>query len=65
MGTTDENTAITINLAGTFINNGPSTTSISDVDSGAIVGGIALVGTTGHGTWSDSSTARRSPPWER
>jgi hypothetical protein len=54
MGTTDENTAIMVNLAGTFINNGPGTTTVSDVDNGAIVGGIALVGTTGHGTWSYS-----------
>ena len=54
LGTTDENTAITIGLAGTFINNGLGTTTISDVDNGAVVGGIALLGTTGHGTWSYS-----------
>ena len=36
MGTTDEDTAVTIPLAGPFINNGPGTTTITDADSTAI-----------------------------
>ena len=54
MGTTDENAPIVINLAGTFINNGDGTTSITDADQNAVVGGIALIGTTGNGTWEYS-----------
>ena len=54
LGTTSENTAITIDLSGTFINAGVGTTTITDVNSGAVVGGIALVGTTGRGVWSYS-----------
>ena len=54
MGTTNEDTSTTINLAGTFINNGLGTTAITDPDGNAIVGGIALTGTTGRGTWSYS-----------
>ena len=54
MGTTDEETPITINLAGTFINNGDGTTNITDADSGAVVGGIALTGLSGHGAWEYS-----------
>jgi hypothetical protein len=45
--------ATTISLA-TFINNGSGTTTITDVDTGAVVGGIALTGTTGNGTWAYS-----------
>ena len=54
MGSTDEDTPIAVGLSGTFINHGPVTTTITDADSGAIFGGIALVGTTGHGVWSYS-----------
>ena len=45
--------AATIDLA-TFINNGAGTTTVADVDQGAVVGGIALVGATGNGTWEYS-----------
>ena len=45
--------AKTISLA-TFINNGTGTTAITDVDTGAVVGGIALTGVTGSGTWAYS-----------
>ncbi|MCC6124344.1 MAG: peptidylprolyl isomerase [Pirellulales bacterium] len=58
LGTIDENTATTIGL-GTFINNGAGTTSITDADSSAVVGGIALIGLTGQGIWAytlDGST---------
>ena len=51
-GTTDEDTPITVGLSAAFFNNGPGTTTITDPDPGAIVGGIAVVGTTGNGTWS-------------
>ena len=59
MGTTNENTATTINLT-TFINGGTGTTTITDVDGNAVIGGIALIGppATGHG--STRWTARRS-----
>ena len=53
LGTTDENTAITVSLA-TFINNGSGTTTITDSDTGAVVGGIALTATMGSGTWEYS-----------
>ena len=55
MGTTDEDTAKTIGLSGTFINNGTGTTTITDVDPNAVVGGIALVAITGNGTWAYST----------
>ena len=53
LGSTTFNTAKTISLA-TFINNGSGTTTITDADSGAVIGGIALTGTTGKGTWAYS-----------
>ena len=53
LGTTDENTTITINLTA-FINGGAATTTITDADAGAAVGGIALVGASGNGTWQYS-----------
>ena len=53
LGTTGDNTAITINLAA-FINNGSGATTITDTDNGAVIGGIALVGATGTGTWAYS-----------
>ena len=53
LGPTDENTAITINLAA-FINGPAGTTTITDADNGAAIGGIALVGATGNGTWQYS-----------
>ena len=58
---------MTINLAGTFINNGTGTTTITDADTGAVVGGIALTGITGSGTWAYSldgttfTSSARSP----
>ena len=54
MGSTTSATAITINLSGTFINHGAGTTTITDVDQNALVGGIALTGMTGKGTWEYS-----------
>ena len=52
LGTTNKDTAIIIPLTGTFINNGTGTTTIEDTDFGRLViGGIALIGVTGHGTW--------------
>ncbi len=54
MGTTDENTAITVSLSRTFINNGAGTTTITDADTNDVVGGIALVGVVGNGTWAYS-----------
>ncbi len=53
LGTTDEDTATTISLA-QFINNGSGTTIITDADQGAVIGGIALTGATGNGTWQYS-----------
>jgi cyclophilin family peptidyl-prolyl cis-trans isomerase len=38
----------------TFVNNGTGTSAITDVDTNAVIGGIALVGTTGSGTWAYS-----------
>ena len=38
----------------TFINNGTGTTTITDANPGAVVGGIAVTGTTGMGTWAYS-----------
>jgi hypothetical protein len=54
MGVTNEDTTFTTGLSGTFINNGPGTTTITDIDAGAVVGGIALTGVSGRGTWSYS-----------
>ena len=53
LGTTNNDTTATINLA-TFINNGSGTTLIADTDDNAVIGGIALVGETGNGTWQYS-----------
>lgn len=53
IGTTDAETAITVALAA-FINNGDGTTGITDADDGAALGGIALTGLTGEGTWAYS-----------
>ena len=54
MGTTDQNTAITIPLS-TFINNTAGTgTVITDSDPGAVVGGIAITQVVGNGTWAYS-----------
>ncbi len=52
LGSTTANTAATFLLTGTFINSGINTTTISDVDSNAVLGGIALTGSTGKGTWA-------------
>ncbi len=54
LGTTDIHAATTISLSGTFINNGTGTTIITDADAGAVVGGIAIFGVTGVGTWEYS-----------
>ena len=54
MGTTDDNAVVTIPLSGTFINNGAGTTTITDADANAVIGGIALTGVTGNGTWEYS-----------
>lgn len=51
---TSNGAATTISLA-TFINNGSGTTTITDADTGAVKGGIALTGTTGAGTWAYST----------
>ena len=54
LGTTDEDTPERSRLTGTFINNGAGTTTITDNDADCRVGGIALVGMTGNGTWEYS-----------
>jgi hypothetical protein len=54
LGSTHRNVPFTIGLTGTFINNGSGTTGIEDTDTGAVVGGIAVTGLTGHGTWQYS-----------
>ena len=55
MGSTNAATAKTINLTD-FISTSNATgkTSITDSDSGAVVGGIALTAVTGKGTWAYS-----------
>lgn len=55
MGTTNEDTSIIINLSGTFINNGAGTTTITDVNTTDVLGGIAIISTTGSGTWEYST----------
>jgi len=50
LGTTNEDTAIVLSLSSLA-------TAISDVDAGAVIGGIALTSTTGHGTWTYSLDA--------
>jgi len=54
LGSTALSTAKTIALS-TFINHGTETTSVTDVDTGAVVGGIALTAVTGNGTWAYST----------
>ena len=53
LGSIAANATTTISLV-TFINNGTGTTTITDADSGAVVGGIALTGVSGGGTWAYS-----------
>jgi hypothetical protein len=52
-GITDLVTPKTINIS-SFINNGAGTTTVTDSDTGAVVGGIAITGLTGLGTWKYS-----------
>lgn len=54
LGTTNEDTAKIIPLSGTFINNGSGTSNITDPDTSAVVGGIAMVGMAGTGKWEYS-----------
>ncbi|MEN6449040.1 MAG: peptidylprolyl isomerase [Thermoguttaceae bacterium] len=54
MGTTMEDTAVTISLNGTFINNGSGTTTVTDANQSDALGGIALFGVTGNGKWEYS-----------
>jgi cyclophilin family peptidyl-prolyl cis-trans isomerase len=51
MGATNENTAVTVNLTGTFINHGAGSTTITDTDQNAVTGGIAIIDLSGKGTW--------------
>ncbi len=52
LGTTDSTIAVTIPFTA-FINGASGTTTqITDSDTNAVLGGIAIVGTTGNGTWS-------------
>jgi len=53
LGITNKDIPITVALSA-FINNGAGTTTITDVDSSDMVGGIALTGITGNGTWAYS-----------
>jgi hypothetical protein len=55
MATTNENMTIAVHTAWTFINSGDGTTTISDPNAGAIVGGIAITSATGLGSWSYST----------
>src|SRR5262249_16200525 len=50
LNSTDEDTAIFTFLSD-FIKNGPGTTDISDADSGDPLGGIAVTGAAGNGSW--------------
>jgi cyclophilin family peptidyl-prolyl cis-trans isomerase len=54
IGQTDEDTAFIVKLTDTFINKSATSTTITDSDTGAIVGGIAVVGFTGRGVWEYS-----------
>ena len=54
LGSTALSTAKTIALS-TFINNGSGTTTVTEVDTGAVLGGIALTAVTGNGTWAYST----------
>ena len=53
MKTTVPQTALVFTLS-SFINNGSGTTTIQDADAGDPVGGIAVIGATGRGTWAYS-----------
>jgi len=53
MAVTDEDTPTTVPLA-SFINHGAGTTTITDADEDAVVGGIVVIGLTGNGTWEYS-----------
>jgi cyclophilin family peptidyl-prolyl cis-trans isomerase len=53
LGTIDDETTKTISLA-TFINNGSGTTTITDQDTNAVLGGIVLTSAIGDGTWQYS-----------
>ncbi|HEX4611398.1 MAG TPA: cadherin domain-containing protein, partial [Urbifossiella sp.] len=53
LGTTDEDTAVTISPGG-FVNAGAGTTIVTDADMPADTRGIALTATTGRGAWSYS-----------
>ena len=53
LGTTNENTAIDVALSA-FINDGEGTTTITDADSGAVVGGDRHPPAFGNGTWAYS-----------
>ncbi len=52
LGSTNEDTAINISLT-SFINHGADSTIITD-DTNGVLGGVALVGLTGEGTWKYS-----------
>ena len=54
LGFSNLKTAIDFSLSNTFINHGAGTTTITDVDHGDAVGGIAVIGTSGYGYWSYS-----------
>jgi len=55
IGTIDEDNPLVVSLTDSFINNTAATsTTITDEDAGDEVGGIALVGLTGQGTWEYS-----------
>ena len=53
LGSTDDETSKIFDLK-SFINNGTGTTTITDQDYQPVIGGIALTGTTGNGTWQYS-----------
>ncbi|MEN6459211.1 MAG: peptidylprolyl isomerase [Thermoguttaceae bacterium] len=54
LGTVVSTEATTITLIDTFLNNGSSSTIITDVDTDATLGGIALTAISGSGTWEYS-----------
>ncbi len=62
LGSSDENTAKTVDLTDSFINNGVGTTGITDADPNAVVGGIAVVGVTGRGSWAYSTDGTNFTP---
>jgi cyclophilin family peptidyl-prolyl cis-trans isomerase len=55
LGTVAPGGVKTINLTGSFINNGTGSSTVTDADTSAVVGGIAIVGITGSGTWEYST----------